>query len=323
MTKIVCNVSFPPTAQTQLMQAIDAKTLVFSEFSQASNLTAGAADPLLAQAEIVFGQPDPSSLLSSTCLRWVHLTSAGYTRYDTPAFREHCQQHGIQLTTSSHVYADPCAHHVLAMMLTLARQLPASWLEQQSPRAWSSTQRRASSFVLTGQAFLILGYGAIAQRLCQLLQPFSPRIWIVRQSDHAESQWGTVIPPDQITSLLPTIDHVVNTLPERESTLGFFHAQHFAHMAPHACFYNVGRGTTIDQNALIHCLEQRTIQAAYLDVCDPEPLPKEHPLWSTPNCYLTPHSAGGQISEQHALVHHFLANWDRWQSKQSLLDRVL
>jgi phosphoglycerate dehydrogenase-like enzyme len=70
----------------------------------------------------------------------------------------------------------------------------------------------------------------------------------------------------------------------------------------------VGRGTTVDQRALAEALRQGHLGLAYLDVTEPEPLPPEHELWTTPNCYITPHSAGGRGDQDHAIVDHFLHN---------------
>jgi phosphoglycerate dehydrogenase-like enzyme len=88
-------------------------------------------------------------------------------------------------------------------------------------------------------------------------------------------------------------------------------------------FYNVGRGTTVDQDALLAALKSGQLSAAYLDVTDPEPLPTEHPLWTTPNCYITPHSAGGHKTEQERLVQHFLDNLRRFEKGETLQDRVI
>jgi phosphoglycerate dehydrogenase-like enzyme len=94
-------------------------------------------------------------------------------------------------------------------------------------------------------------------------------------------------------------------------------------MKPGARFYNIGRGTTVDQGALVHALESGLLGGAYLDVTDPEPLPEDHPLWSVPNCFITPHSAGGRGTERLELVRHFVANLARYAAGEPLLDRII
>ncbi|HMB29898.1 MAG TPA: NAD(P)-dependent oxidoreductase, partial [Blastocatellia bacterium] len=92
---------------------------------------------------------------------------------------------------------------------------------------------------------------------------------------------------------------------------------------PGAIFYNIGRGSTVDQEALLAALERGSLAGAYLDVTTPEPLPPDHPLWSAPSCFITPHSAGGQMREQHDLVEHFLENLRRFAGGRELLDRIV
>jgi phosphoglycerate dehydrogenase-like enzyme len=90
-----------------------------------------------------------------------------------------------------------------------------------------------------------------------------------------------------------------------------------------AVFYNIGRGTTVDQEALVGALNGGRLAAAWLDVTDPEPLPPTHPLWTAPNCHITPHTAGGHNDEFHRLVGHFLGNLDRYVRGETLKDRVI
>jgi phosphoglycerate dehydrogenase-like enzyme len=95
------------------------------------------------------------------------------------------------------------------------------------------------------------------------------------------------------------------------------------HLQPGSVFYNIGRGTTVDQNALREALRSGRLQAAWLDVTDPEPLPEDHPLWREPNCFITPHVAGGQRDEVKTLVRHFVDNFQRFVRGTPLFDRVM
>ena len=116
---------------------------------------------------------------------------------------------------------------------------------------------------------------------------------------------------------------MVNILPESSETLNFFDAARFAAIKPGAAFYNIGRGTTVDQEALFDALRSDHLKAAWLDVTDPEPLPADHPLWSQPNCFMTPHVAGGHVDEGKTLVRHFLTNLQRFLRKEPLRDQIL
>src|SRR3954466_1605296 len=110
---IWCNASFPPEAQERLVRGVGQNRLLLSEH-KTFNLGVTDPDPLLEQADIAVGQPDPDQAIKLPRLRWIHLTSAGYTRYDRKDLREALVARGAALTNSSIVYADPCAQHVLA-----------------------------------------------------------------------------------------------------------------------------------------------------------------------------------------------------------------
>ena len=118
-------------------------------------------------------------------------------------------------------------------------------------------------------------------------------------------------------------DHVVDILPDNASTRHFFGSERFARCQPGARFYNIGRGTTVDQTALAAALRDGRLDAAYLDVTDPEPLPPEHELWSLPNCFITPHVAGAHADEDERLVRHFLTNLRAFETGGALTDRVV
>jgi len=276
----------------------------------------------LADADVALGQPDPDAVMAAPELQWVHVTSAGYTRYDRDDVRQALRAHGARLTTSSHVYDEPCAQHALAMMLALARQLPQSLDAQRGDHSWSGGERRARSYLLSGQSVLLLGFGAIGERLAELLAPFGMDIVALRRNRRGGEPLR-IIDEAGLAAALAEADHVVNLLPENDETRGFVNAVRLAAMKPGACFYNVGRGVTVDQDALLQALHSGRLGAAYLDVTDPEPLPPEHPLWTTPNCYLTPHSAGGHRGETVRLVRHFLANLTAFEAGTELVDRVI
>lgn len=316
------NAQFAEGQRAQLVEGVKPHRLVFSTQLSASNLDKAAPDPALLEADIALGQPDPDSALDTKKLRWIHLTTAGYTRYDTPEFRTAFGGRGAQLSNSSGVYDEPCAEHVLAFMLAHARQLPASLDAQRTDRAWPYLARRAASRLLLGQSVVLLGFGAIGRRLAELLAPFGVTITAVRRRPAGDEN-VSVVTEDKLAEALASADHVVNILPENPATIRFVNAGRLAAFKNGAVFYNVGRGTTVDQDALLAALQSGQLGAAYLDVTDPEPLPPTHPLWSAPNCVITPHSAGGHDTEQQRLVQHFLDNLRRFERGEALADRVI
>ena len=283
---------------------------------------ATAGGPPMAGADVAFGQPDPKQVMATPGVRWVHVTSAGYTKYDTDAFRTAMKQRGGTLTNSSGVYDDPCAQHVVAMMLALARQLPQALDDQRGDHKWLGGPVRQQSYLLTGQSVLVYGFGSIAKRLVGFLVPFGMKITGVRRQ--AKGDEGVpIVTAEQADALLPTTDHIVNVLPLSDHTANFFDAGRLARLSPTARFYNIGRGGTVDQAALTTALRDRRIGYAYLDVTTPEPLPPADPLWTLPNCWVTPHSAGGHADEQRRLADHFLANLKRFAADEPLKDRIV
>ncbi|MBI5381563.1 MAG: D-2-hydroxyacid dehydrogenase [Opitutae bacterium] len=319
---IWCNSKFNAAATELLRAGTQAYRTIFSAHANSSVLTAGQSDPTLAEADIAFGQPDAEDCLRSSRLRWVEVSSAGYTRYDTEEFRLGFQARGAAFTNASGVFADSCAQHLLAMLLSLNRQLPACLRDQLTDHSWHYTERRYASRVLTGQTVLLLGYGAIGRRLTELLAPFGVTIYAVRRQTRSETG-VRIVAVEELTRVLPLADHIINILPENEATVSFVNARRLACCRPDARFYNIGRGATVDQPALIHALESGRLAAAFLDVMSPEPLPPDHPLWTTPNCYISPHIGGGRHDQDEALVRHFLANLAAFERGEPMTDRVL
>jgi phosphoglycerate dehydrogenase-like enzyme len=287
-----------------------------------TNLAAGGPSVALAEADIAFGQPDVRQIIESTRLKWIQLNSAGYTRYDRPDVIEALRRRGAILSNASSVYDEPCAEHLLAFMLAHARRLPEAFGNQMGTRGWPARVIRDGSRLLIGQSVLLVGFGAIARRMVELLTPFRMKLVAVRRSPKGDEPIE-VHPTSQVDSLLPAADHVINVLPQADATERFFTANRFGRMKHGAILYNVGRGTTVEQPALIAALRSGQLAAAYLDVTDPEPLPPDHELWQTPNCHITPHSGGGCDAEFDRHVAFFIENFARYLRGEQLRDRVI
>jgi phosphoglycerate dehydrogenase-like enzyme len=319
---IWCDGHFPPDVMEELRNGVGAHRLVFPKSVSGSILQTSGPDPLLETADIAFGQPDADQIVRSTSLKWIQLTTAGYTRYDRDDVKAALLQRSAALTNSSSVYDEPCAQHLLAMMLALSRQLPQCVEEQRGDRSWQIDKHRQHSYLLRGQRALIMGFGAIGRRVAELLGPLRMNLVVMRRSPRGDEP-GLTIRPEEVEDTLPWCDHILDILPDNASTKKFMGRGRFERMNPSAIFYNIGRGTTVDQDALAAALYEHRIAAAYLDVTDPEPLPPAHPLWSAPNCYITPHIAGGHANEFDRLVKHFLGNLKLFEAGAPLNDRVI
>lgn len=297
------------------------ETPLLDEIGKGHDLVVAPAMPTLDGTDVVVGQPDPILLLGAESVRWAHLTSAGYTPYDRDDLRQRFHDRGAVLTNSSGVYSEPCAEHALMFMLARARAFAPALLNQWGAREWPQGSIRAKSCLLENETVVIVGFGAIGQRLAALLLPLTSKIVAVRRRVRGDEPIETR-PIADLAEILPRTKHIVSTLPDNPSTRRLFDKLAFSRMRPDAVFYNVGRGNTVDQDALLDALRSGALGAAYLDVCTPEPLPPDHPLWSAPNCHVTPHSAGGHAGEQRRLIQHFASNLERFGRGAPLLDRV-
>lgn len=320
--KIWTNHSFTAGAESELdalREDLGAHELLV--FPPTEDGTSGEAARALRAADVAFGQPDADAVLAAENVRWFQVDLAGYAPYDRADFRGKFKSQGRIFTNSSAVYVEPCAQHVLAMMMALARLLPASLDDQRGARSWNYLETRRNSYLLNGQTALILGYGTIGRRVAELLAPLRMNLIGFRRAISGDEPIE-MVSETGLDDVLPIADHVVNVLPANDATENFLDAARFAKMKRGARLYNIGRGVTLNQDALLAEMLSGRIAAAYLDVTNPEPLPPEHPLWTTPNCFITPHSAGGFSLEKRRHVEHFLDNLRRFEAGEEMLDRI-
>ncbi len=321
---IWCNYDFNAEAARTLRAGVGWHRLRFAEGENTGiPPRSQGEDADAAEADILLGQPDPSVVLTSQRLRWAEITSAGYAPYDRDDLRQSLRARHAALTNCSRVFDEGCAQHLAAMILALARELPRCLDNQRGERVWLHGEPRVGRrFLLNRQTVLIYGFGAIARRLVEILRPLDMQIWGVRRVPRGD-EGVPILTEAEADVRLGETDHVVNILPANDSTRHFFNAARFSRCKAGARFYNIGRGTTVDQDALLDALRSSRLDAAYLDVTDPEPLPVDHPLWSAPNCYVTPHIGGTHSNEEERLVQHFLKNLAAFERGQPLLDQIV
>ena len=165
-------------------------------------LAENSGHPQLASATIVFGQPSAEDLLKSKNLRWLHVSSAGYTRYDRKDVFDHFLANKTAFTNSSSVFSEPCAEHALSVLLAHGRQLYPSYLDQLKNREWPQNEIRAASSLLSEQVILIVGFGSIGRRLAEFLRPFGCNILGFRRRPQP-SEGVTVLGLEELGSKLP------------------------------------------------------------------------------------------------------------------------
>lgn len=184
-------------------------------------------------------------------------------------------------TCGKGVYAEPVAEMALAMALAGMRNLQG----YARATSWEGPKGRN----LFGANVTILGGGGIAEHLVRLLRPFDCHITVVRNRVAPMDGVDDVLEPDRYVDALAGADVVFLALALTAETEGMISRTELEQMSSHAWLINVARGKHIVTDDLVWALQNGVIGGAGLDVTDPEPLPAGHPLWSLPNCIITPH----------------------------------
>ncbi|MFI7011428.1 2-hydroxyacid dehydrogenase [Streptomyces sp. NPDC050145] len=193
---------------------------------------------------------------------------------------------GVQLCNARGVHDASTAELALTLILASLRGIP-DFVRGQDRGEWRGGFRPA----LADKNVLIVGYGAIGSAVEDRLVPFEvARVARIARSARTTER-GPVHPLTDLPALLPEADVVVVVTPLTEDTRGLVNADFLSRMKDGALLVNVGRGPVVDTEALLKELESGRITAA-LDVTDPEPLPREHPLWQAPGVLISPHVGG-------------------------------
>lgn len=260
------------------------------------------AEPIPAQdsdAEAVVVWANPQERLRALTdelpqLRWVQGLMAGMDAVRQVGFGQ-----DVVLTSGVGLHDGPVAEHTLALILAAARRLDIA-VRAQGQRDWDEVNlggnqalRTEGFSTLAGTRSLIWGFGSIGQHLAPWLDALGSTVTGVASSAGTRSGYP-VITPDDLGSELPRTDLLINILPASAATEKVVDQAVFAALPAHAWFFNVGRGATVDEDALVEALRTGQIAGAGIDVTTTEPLPDDSPLWSAPNLILTPHSAGGR-----------------------------
>ena len=292
---------------------------------------ASAARAEVGDADALLGALDPALLAAGERLRWVQLASAGVERYlAIPGLAES----DLILTNAQRIFAPGGAEHVMALVLALARRLPRS-LELQTAREWNAEAVTGPSpyvgegselIELRGRTMLVAGLGGIGTETARLAAGMGMRVTATRNSSREGPSFVDYVGlSHELLELAREADVIVNALPLTASTARVFDAEMFDAMKPGAFFVNIGRGGTVDTEALTAVLASGRLGGAGLDVTDPEPLPPEHPLWALPNVIITPHIGGdsdGHMERMYLLFEENLRRFAKGEPLLSVVDRA-
>jgi D-2-hydroxyacid dehydrogenase (NADP+) len=224
-------------------------------------------------------------------LKWIHSTAAGVSQLMYPELHNS----GVILTNPSGIFSPPMAEHTMGLMIALARNFPDS-VRYQGRAQWAQNEVSSQPGPLTelnGQLLLIVGYGSIGRELARRARAFDMRVWGVNRSGKGDAtQVEKILPVAQLDDALPQADYAVIAAPDTHETQHLIGPAQIAKMKRGARLINVGRGSLLDEAALIRALETGALSGAALDVTATEPLPSDSPLWKAPNLFITPHTSG-------------------------------
>jgi phosphoglycerate dehydrogenase-like enzyme/glyoxylase-like metal-dependent hydrolase (beta-lactamase superfamily II) len=244
----------------------------------------------VADADAIIGSATTELLAAGQKLRWVQVGSAGVERYLA------IPQLGsgeVLLTNGQKLSSPEIAEHVMALARALSRGLDHA-LAAQAKGAWERREITSSAQLgrLRGKTMLVVGLGGIGTEVARLASAAGMRVTGIRSSRRSGPPFvDRVGLTEDLADFAADADVVVNCLPMTPDTADIFDAALFEAMKDTATFVNVGRGGTVDTDALVAALSEGKIAGAGLDVTDPEPLPADHPLWKAPNVIITPHYA--------------------------------
>jgi phosphoglycerate dehydrogenase-like enzyme len=277
--------------------------------------TASAVPHQLADAHVYFGwRFDPSWFSGAPRLRWIASPAAGTDHL--PVAEAYAA--GVALTRSYGFHGRPMAEHAMALVLGFSRGLFTSRLAQRHRRWWKD-DLAGEFFDLAGATMTIVGCGSVGGHLARVAGAFGMNVIGVRRTPTTGTGDGIAwIPAVAMHQAVSVADVVVDLLPATRETERFFDSTLFAVCKRGSVFVNLGRASTVDQQALLGALDNGHLRGAALDVAEPKPLPPRHPLRLHPRVVLTPKSAALCRTYMDEAVAFFTANLRRHLAGQPL-----
>lgn len=242
-------------------------------------------------------------------LRWVACLAAG-----TDAIEEAGFDPSVMVTSGRGLHDGPVTEHTLALVLACVRHLP-DLVRAQDERRWAAELGGVQPVhdprvrTLTGAHVVVWGFGSIATRLAPLLVALGASVTGVARTA-GERDGFPVVTADDLGDVLPTADVLVAILPGTPATRHVIGADVLRLLPERAFVVNVGRGSTLDEHALLDAVHSSRLAGAALDVFEREPLPPSSPLWSEPRILVSPHAAGGRPQNAGAFLTAALRAYD-------------
>lgn len=294
----------------------DGTALAAAEF-KGDNSRKEELDNLLAWSHVIFGLFVPAQIMvRAPKLEWIQVISAGVDHLiDTDVWKSRVIISGV-----SGIHATPIGEFVMGLMLMFAKSTALSF-KMMKTRKW----KRYMPCTLRGKTVGIVGLGHIGKEVARISKAFGMKVIATRRSTRRPGRARDVdllLPRTHMRQMLSESDYVVLSVPLTADTQHIIGEQELQAMKPTAFLINIGRGTLIDEEALIHALEKKCIAGAGLDVTYTEPLPRKSRLWDFDNVILSPHISGGMEDYMLRATELFCSNLRRYLNGKKLLNVI-
>jgi phosphoglycerate dehydrogenase-like enzyme len=243
-------------------------------------------------------------------LQWVQTTWAGVEPLVDPLVR-----HDYQLTNARHVFGSLMSEYVFGYILQHHRRIIERYLSQKKG-IWVEIGYES----LQGKKIGLLGVGSIGSHLAFTASHFGLYVKGYTISSQTSTDVDEYFHESQLYKFASGLDFLVNTLPNTDATYHIINEEFLGKLPAHCLLLNIGRGSTIDEIALMKALNSGKLAGAVLDVFEKEPLPLDNPLWKTPNVLITSHTAAH--SDPHFIADIFIENFGRYLRNQPLNNLV-
>jgi phosphoglycerate dehydrogenase-like enzyme len=257
----------------------------------------------LKDADAFLGYCIPQLFDSELTVAWIHSMAVGV---ENCINSQSIQELAPTLTNAQRLSGPEIAEHAIGLMFALVRRLDQYGIAQQEHK-WDRGLAPGDDKVweIAGKTMLVVGLGGIGTETAKRADGLGMKVIATRNSSRSGPEFVDYVGlSDELLALAKQADIVVNTVPLTAKTTGLFDAKFFEAMKETAYFINIARGKSVETSDLIKALDTGQLAGAGLDVTDPEPLPKDHPLWSQPRVIITPHVAyrSEQLRERNILL---------------------
>lgn len=270
-------------------------------------------------ADAILGTISPELFHAAKHLKWVHIYSAGVETYRFDDFINS----DVMLTNGKIIQGPEISDHAFALLLALTRNMYKAIPNMQKEEF---RKQDYHPIELRGKTAVIIGVGGIGTQIAQRAHAFGMTVIGVDPKDIPFNEnISRVVNPNRLDSVLPLADVVFISAPHTPQSEGMMGPKQFELMKKGAYFIAVSRGKLYNTDALVKALDGRRLAGAGMDVTNPEPLPKGHPLWKFENVIITPHIAtlsDGLPGRYHDLVLENVTHFANGEPMRNLVDKI-